>query len=518
MASGTLRFVLGDQLSRRVASLRDIDRERDVVLMVEVGAEATYVRHHPKKIAFLYSAMRHFAEDLRSDGITVDYVRLDDPDNAGSFRGELVRAVERHGPERVVVTECGECRVEADMRGWEGACSVPVEIRTDDRFLASRDDFAAWAKGRKSLRMESFYRDMRRRHGVLLTGDGKPEGGRWNFDPENRKSLPADARPPEPLREKPDAITRGVLDLVRDRFAGAGHFGDLEPFWFAVTADRAEAAFEHFVETALPDFGDYQDAMRQDAPTLYHAVCSLYLNAGLLDPMAMVRRAERAYHEGHAPLNAVEGFIRQILGWREFVRGVYWHHMPEYADRNALNAVRPLPGFYWTGDTDMNCMAQCIGQTKREAYAHHIQRLMVTGNFALLAGVAPEEVNEWYLIVYADAYDWVTRPNTQGMALFADGGVMGSKPYAASGNYISRMSDYCDHCAYDVKKKDGPKACPFNYLYWNFMIENRDALAGNPRMAVMYRSLDRMTPERVEAIRRDSGRFLDRVCGRKQAA
>ena len=510
--TATLRFVLGDQLSRRVAGLRGIDTARDVVLMAEVQAEATYVRHHPKKIAFLFSAMRHFADALRRDGVTVDYRRLDDRDNRGSLRDELVAAVERHRPERVVVTAPGEWRLLEDMRGWETAAGVPVEIRDDDRFVASPERFAAWAAGRRQLRMEYFYREMRRETGLLMDGPDTPAGGRWNFDAENRQRLPESLKPPPPRRVAPDAVTREVIDLVRRRFDN--HFGELEPFWFGVTAEDAERALEVFVAHALPLFGDYQDAMKQGEKTLYHSVVSLYLNAGLLDPVAVCRRVETAYRSGDVPLNAAEGFIRQIIGWREYMRGLYWLKMPDYAETNVFGADRRLPDFYWTGETDMNCLAQCIGQTKEEAYAHHIQRLMVTGNFALLAGVAPAEVEEWYLIVYADAYEWVELPNVHGMALFADGGVLASKPYAASGKYIDRMSDYCRHCRYDVRKQTGEDACPFNFLYWNFLAEHRERLRRNTRMKMIYGTLNRMKPEKITAMRDAARAFLDAVAPR----
>ncbi len=507
MGVAKLRFVLGDQLSQDISSLEGLDPERDVVLMAEVVEECTYVGHHPKKIAFILSAMRHFAAELSERGVRVDYVKLDDPDNAGSFAGELGRALRRHAPAQVIVTEPGEYRVLADMETWSGRLGVPVEIREDSRFFCSRRDFARWAEGRKAPRMEHFYREMRRKTGFLMEPDNKPVGNRWNFDPENRKRLPVDVTPPEPKGFEPDDVTRAVLDLVENRFGQ--HFGDLEPFWFAVTAAQAEKVFAHFVKTALARFGDYQDAMAQDQDILFHSVISLYLNAGLLDPATVCRRVERAYREGAAPINAVEGYIRQILGWREYVRGIYWLKMPDYAESNALEAHRPLPAFYWTGETDMNCLSQSIGQTKRQAYAHHIQRLMVTGNFALLAGIDPKQVCTWYLAVYADAYEWVELPNTHGMALHADGGYLGSKPYAASGKYIQRMSNYCAHCRYDVKQTLGETACPFNALYWNFLLEQRERLEDNPRMAMPYRNLARMEPARVEAIRRQVESFLE---------
>lgn len=499
-------MVLGDQLSRGISSLRGLDPARDTVLMAEVAREATYVPHHPKKIAFLFAAMRRFAAALAEEGARVRYVRLDDAGNRQSLAGEVARAAAELRPEAVVVTEPGEWRVLEDMRGWREATGLPVEIRHDDRFFCSRQDFARWAEGRRQLRMELFYRAMRRRTGILMRADGQPEGGRWNFDAENRKPLPADARPPRPARFPPDAATREVLELVRGRFGH--HFGALEPFWFAVTRAQALEALEHFVRQALPWFGDYQDAMKQGEDWLFHSALSPYLNCGLLEPREVCAAVERAWREGRAPLNSAEGFIRQVLGWREYVRGVYWLKMPAYAGLNALGARRPLPWFYWTAETDLNCLRQVLDQTRREALSHHIQRLMVTGNFALLAGILPEQVCAWYLAVYADAYEWVELPNTLGMALHADGGYLGSKPYAASGNYIDKMSDFCRRCRYDVAKKNGEDACPLNYLYWNFLVENRAKLGRNPRLAQAYRTLDRLGPERLRAIREDSARFL----------
>jgi deoxyribodipyrimidine photolyase-related protein len=510
--TAALRLVLGDQLNRTVASLADLDRARDVVVLVEVAEEATYVRHHKKKIAFLFAAMRHFAAELEAEGVTVDYVRLDDPANRGGLTDELARAVARHGPERVVVTEPGEYRVRAMMEGWADALDLEVEIRADDRFFCSSEGFERWAAGKKQLRMEFFYREMRRSTGLLMTPSGEPEGGRWNYDQENRKPADAGLAFPGPFRVEPDATTREVLDLVAARFDD--HFGDLEPFGFAVTRAEALRALDRFVARALGAFGDYQDAMVDGEDWLFHSVLSQYLNCGLLLPREVCDAAEAAYREGRAPLNAVEGFIRQILGWREFIRGVYWRYMPDYAERNALDAHRPLPDFYWTGATEMNCLAKVVDQTRREAHSHHIQRLMVTGNFALLLGVEPAEVNEWYLVVYADAYEWVELPNVTGMALFADGGLFASKPYAASGAYIDRMSDFCKSCRYNVKKKNGPDACPFNYLYWNFVLENRDTLQANPRVQPVLRTLERMKPEKIAAVKADARRFLEGLYGK----
>jgi deoxyribodipyrimidine photolyase-related protein len=506
MECDVLRMVLGDQLSEGLSSLADLDPRRDVVLLAEVRAECTYVRHHQQKIVLVLSAMRHFAAELRARGVRVAYVALDDPANTHSLQGEMLRAVAQWRPARIVVTEAAEWRLTEDMRHWHEAAGLEVEIRDDTRFLSRRQDFFAWAHGKRSLRMEFFYRDMRRRSGLLMDGDA-PVGGKWNYDPENRKSLPRGIAVPEAPGFAPDAITRTVMALVGQEFGD--HFGDLAAFAWPVTAADAQVALAAFVRDRLPCFGDWQDAMKTGQWALFHALISTSLNIGLLEPMAVCRAAEAAFAAGHVPLNAAEGFIRQILGWREFIRGIYWRHMPDYGTRNALGATRRLPGFYWSGETAMNCIHQVVRDTASHAYAHHIQRLMIMGNFALLAGLDPDEVDEWYMIVYADAYQWVEMPNTRGMALFADGGIVGSKPYAASGAYINRMSDYCAGCAYDVKDAVGERACPFNYLYWDFMARNRETLGGNNRLAMPMRTLERMDPARVLAMRGRAATFLD---------
>jgi deoxyribodipyrimidine photolyase-related protein len=487
-----------------MSSLRNAEPKRDLVLMAEVAEEATYVRHHKKKIAFLFSAMRHFAKELTDAGWRVDYRRLDDDDNRGSFTGEIERALEQYKPKRIIVTEPGEWRVLQALETWEDQFGLPVDIHEDDRFIASIGEFKDWAEGRKQLRMEYFYREMRRKTGLLMNGD-KPEGGRWNFDQENRKPAKADLIMPSPKRFEPDKTTTEVLKLVGERFGA--HFGDLEPFWFAVTRKDAEAALDHFIAEALPSFGDYQDAMLEDERFLFHSVTSLYLNCGLLDPLDICRRVENAYKQGRTPLNAAEGYIRQIIGWREYVRGIYWLKMPGYVEENFFGHDRPVPDFYWTGKTDMACLSAAITQTKEEAYAHHIQRLMVTGNFAMLAGVDPRALHEWYLIVYADAYEWVELPNTLGMSQFGDGGLLASKPYAASGAYINRMSDHCKSCTYNVKQRTGEKACPFNALYWDFLTRNREKLGDNRRMGPIYRTYDRFDKDEKQRIAKSAKAF-----------
>jgi deoxyribodipyrimidine photolyase-related protein len=507
-AMSVLRIVLGDQLSMDISALKGLEPAVDIVLMMEVIEETSYVPHHKQKLVLVLSAMRHFAEELRQSGVSVDYVELDAPDNRGSLTTEIQRAIARHQPVRLVVTEPGEWRVQVMVDGWEALTGLPVEIREDDRFFASRARFAAWARGRKLWRMEHFYREMRREHEILMERGG-PAGGEWNFDAENRKKLPASTIVPARRRFAPDAATLAVMALVEQLFGE--NFGGIEDFGWPVTRQDALRALQDFIAAGLPRFGDYQDAMKAGAPFLFHALLAPALNLGLLSPREVCQAASAAWRAGAAPLNAVEGFVRQILGWREYVRGVYWRLMPGYENSNALKATRRLPAFYWTGETPMRCLREVVGSTSRYAYSHHIQRLMVTGNFALLAGIAPREIERWYLAVYADAFEWVEMPNTLGMAVFADGGQMASKPYAASGAYIDRMSDFCSGCRYDVKQRTGSDACPFNYLYWAFLIRQKDRLAHNPRLAMPYRALAGWTAERQAAILAEAAGFLDRL-------
>ena len=502
----TLRVLLGDQLSRTVSALRDIDITHDVVLMIEVRAETRYVHHHKQKLVLILSAMRHFALELGDNGIEVDYVQLDASGNTGTFTAELARALRRHHIDRIVVTEPSEWRVWQIVQSWKDLFDTQVEIRVDDRFFCTRDEFAKWADKRNTLRMEYFYREMRRKTGWLIEGD-KPEGGRWNYDADNRKSISAETSIPSALGFEADKITHAVMNLVAQRFND--HFGELESFSWATTRNNALEAMHHFMTHCLPRFGDYQDAMKAGEDFLFHSLLSPYLNIGLLLPREVCEAALTAYRRRNLPLNAVEGFIRQILGWREYIRGIYWLNMPAYAESNYLNATRSLPAFYWTGDTDMNCLHEVIETTRHNAYAHHIQRLMITGNFALLTGIAPDEVETWYLSVYADAFEWVELPNTHGMALYADGGQLASKPYAASASYINRMSDYCTNCAYEPQTKLGPAACPFNYLYWYFMMKNEAQLKANQRMAMPYRTLARMSDEKRLEIVKQANAFLE---------
>ena len=501
----TLRFVFGDQLSTTLSSLEDLGKN-DIVFMTEVNEEATHVKHHKKKLVFIFSAMRHFAHALSRRHDRVIYSYLTDSDNQGSFTKECQRIIQKHNISKIIITEPSEYRVLEAVKSWESLFKIPVEIRQDERFLCSKSRFFSWAKDKKQLRMEFFYREMRKEWDILMDGSN-PVGNQWNYDDENRKSPDKNMIIPDLFKVKEDAITQTVKDMVAEQFSD--HFGDIEPFHYAVTREDALLCLADFINQRLVSYGTYQDAMVMDEPFLYHSLISLYLNCGLLDPLECILEVQKAYHNKKAPLNSVEGFIRQILGWREYIRGIYWLKMPGYDHENGLNAHRSLPDFFWTGQTSMACLKQAITQTKENAYAHHIQRLMVIGNFALLAGLNPVEVNEWFHIVYADAYEWVELPNVSGMVLFADGGVVASKPYAGSGSYINKMSNYCTNCVYSPHEKNGKKACPFNYLYWNFFIENKEHLEKNPRIGMAYRTLARFDDKKQETIQADAMAFFD---------
>ena len=499
-----LILVLGDQLSAGLTSLCEADKGSDFVVMAEVAAEAEYVRHHPKKIALIFAAMRKFAAALRADGWDVRYTQLDDTENAGSIVGELLRRAQETGARVVVATEPGEWRLIEALRD----APLDVTLLSDDRFISSHAEFEAWADGRKALRMEYFYRDMRRKTGLLMEGD-QPAGDKWNYDHDNRKPASGDVTVAGPLTFEPDAVVEDVLAVVEARYGE--NFGEVRPFQFATTRTQALEALDYFIKHALASFGDYQDAMLEGEDYLYHAVLSPYLNIGLLGPLEVCQAVEKAWQTGDVPINAAEGFIRQIIGWREYVRGIYFLEGPEYTQRNILKHTRDLPAFYWGKETRMNCMSQAVDQTRRTAYAHHIQRLMVTGNFALLAGIEPSQVHRWYLEVYADAFEWVEVPNTIGMSQFADGGVIASKPYVSSGAYINRMSNYCKGCHYKVATKTGEEACPFNLLYWHFLDRHRDRFSNNARMGNMYRTWDRMDEDRRETVLVDAGKWLAKL-------
>ena len=502
-------LVFGDQLNTDASVFDGADRDRDVIWMAEASSEATVVWSHRQRIVLFLAAMRHFRDRLRADGWTVDYTALDEVNHPGTLGGVLAAFLEERRPEEVRCTHPGEHRI---LRGVEQVCrraGVPLTICEDRRYFCSLEEFRKHAAGRKELRMEYFYREMRRRYGILME-NGKPVGGEWNYDEENRGSFgrkgPEDV--PVPVIFPPDAVTREVMELVASRFPD--HPGSLETFGWPVTREDALRALEGFVSGRLGGFGRWQDAMWPGEPWLWHSLLSSSLNIGLLVAAEVVAAAEKAWRDGRAPLAAVEGFIRQILGWREYVRGIYWMHMPGYEERNALGASEPLPGFYWTGETPYACLSDALGQTLRYGYAHHIQRLMVTGLYALLVGVNPRKLHEWYLAVYVDAVEWVEMPNTIGMSQYADGGLMASKPYIASGKYIQRMSGYCQRCPKNPALSIGAEACPFTTLYWDFMMRHEKVLRANPRAAMQVRQLERLDEttraairEAAEAVRRD---------------
>jgi deoxyribodipyrimidine photolyase-related protein len=496
----TLILILRDQLARDAAVFDDADPAHAAVAMTEADANRGRFPEHKQRLALGWAAMRHVRDDLRERGWTVHYESADAPDRSEGVPDFLRRQLAEHQPERVVVTEPGRYNL---LEAIEEVCKeagVSLEVHADDHFLATHDTFEQWAEGRKELTLEYFYREQRRAHDVLLTDDGDPVGGEWNFDDNNRESFGADG--PGMVPEGPsfdrDATTEAVLDLIRTEYADAP--GALDTFRWPVTPAQAEAALDDFIEHRLPQFGTYQDAMWTGRSFLYHSRLSAALNLKLLDPLNVVQRAEAAYHDGHAPINAVEGFIRQILGWREFVRGVYWLYAPEYVERNALDATEDLPGFYWTGDTDMRCLSECAGQVAEHGYTHHIPRLMVLGLFGLLYGVDPQQMNAWHEAMYVDAWEWVSSPNMVGMALYADGGTVGTKPYTASGKYINRMSNYCSHCRYDPDAATGEDACPFTSLYWNFLDRHQERFSGNRRMNFQLANVRRKDDDELEAI------------------
>ena len=507
-----LIVVLGDQLDLDAAAFDGFDAGLDAVWMAEVAEESTHVwSSKPRTVMFL-AAMRHFALALQAAGRPLHYTRLDAPGNAGSLGAQLQADTLRLRPARLVMSAPGDWRVLKAIQAVAEANNLPLEVREDRHFFVTPREFAAHARGRKSLRMEYFYRQQRKLHGVLMQGDGQscePAGGQWNFDADNREAFDAAGPGAVPPRTsfQPDAVTREVIELVNIRFAQ--HPGRLDSFEWPVTRAQALQSLQAFIKERLPLFGRYQDAMWPGNPWLYHAHLSAVLNLKLLNPREVVAAAEAAYRDGHAPLASVEGFIRQILGWREYVRGIYWTQMPGYLERNALDAQEDLPAWYWTGATDMACLHDALAQTLTHGYANHIQRLMVTGLYALMLGVQPKQVHAWYLAVYVDAVEWVELPNTHGMSQYADGGLMGSKPYIATGKYIQRMSPHCKGCRFDPAQRSGDDACPFTTLYWDFLMRHRATLAKNPRMALQVKNVARLTDaqrqavnERAAAIRR----------------
>ncbi len=506
-----LVLVLGDQLDHASAAFDGFDPAGDRVLMVEATGESTHVWSHKARTTLFLSAMRHFALDLRARGWTVDYRALGD-DDACDLADILAARIAHHRPRGLVLVEPGEWRLERALRALTQRCGVALDLRDDRHFMMSRAGFTDWARRYKQPRMEFFYRHMRERHGILMEG-GQPIGGRWNFDAENRAGFGrrGPGLVPPPLRFAPDELTRAVIAEVEAKFAG--HPGSTADFDWPVTRAEALAALADFVDHRLELFGHHQDAMWTGQPWLWHARISASMNLKLIGPREVIDAAVHAWQTRALPLQSVEGFVRQVLGWREFIRGMYWLDMPGLREANHFGHVRALPRWYWTGETHMQCMRAAVGQTLQYGYAHHIQRLMVTGQFALLAGIDPRQVEDWYLAVYVDAVEWVELPNVAGMTLYANGGRFTSKPYVASGAYIQRMSNYCEGCRYEPTARTGDRACPVTVLYWNFLDRHETDLAGNPRTALMVKNLVRMSEAERATIRAQATRMLEGLDG-----
>lgn len=501
-------WIMGDHLSPTHPGLSGGPRPDAVVLFIESRKRGGWLRYHQQKLVLVYAAMRHFAAELRAAGWQVDYHHL--PDTPDFFTA-LEQHVARHRPERILLLDPNDHPTAQAVHRWRKKLTVPLELLPNHFFLCGREEFRTWAKGGKRLLMEHHYRRMRQEHDLLLDACGQPEGGAWNLDAENRHTFAeyAKSRPPRsrtPIREEPDAITREVIELVSHEFPD--HPGRAHRFWLPVDRAGALRWLQRFIAERLSHFGPYEDTMSADDPLLYHSILSPALNLGLLSPRECIDAAIAAYRAGNAPLNSVEGFVRQIAGWREFVNGIYWLKMPGYVEENQLGATRPLPGWLYTGETEMRCLRTCLHQVRDTAFNHHIQRLMVLGNFFMLAEIAPREVLRWYLEMYCDAFDWVMAANVIGMILHADGGLMATKPYVAGSGYIAKMSDYCHGCAYSPAQKTGPGACPFNYLYWAFYDRHGPHFAKNPRVAMMVRTWEKKTAGDKAAIRESTAAFL----------
>lgn len=505
-----LVVILGDQLNRDSSAFDGFDPKTDRVWMAEVQEESTHIKSSKQRIAIFLSSMRHFAKSLNEDHIPLSYTLMDHPTNAHSLEGELLKAITTLHPQRLVMTTPGDWRVLEKIRTVAKKNNLTLEIRPDRYFYSTVEEFSTYAKGRKQLRLEYWYRELRKKYGILME-KGKPIGGEWNYDQENRSAFDKKIGPPvipPPLRFAPDFITEKVIDLVNEIFKD--HPGSveatLEGFGWSTTREEALLVMKDFISQRLSLFGQFQDALWTDESWLFHAHLGSALNLKLISPQEVVDATLVAFEKGKVPLSSTEGFIRQILGWREYIRGIYWLQMPDYLESNALNAKHALPDFYWNGDTSMHCLKQTITQSLRTGYAHHIQRLMVTGLYALMFGVAPKEIHAWYLSMYVDAVEWVELPNVIGMSQFADGGLMASKPYIATGKYIHRMSNYCEGCSFNPEETIGETACPFTTLYWDFLITHESLLAKNPRMALQVRNLSRMTDETKQAIRKQAER------------
>jgi deoxyribodipyrimidine photolyase-related protein len=494
----TLRLILGDQLNLQHPWYAERDPSILYVLM-EIRTETDYVWHHIQKACAFFAAMEAFAANLQQLGHAVHYLKLDDPANQQSIAANCGNLIQQHQIKKFEYQLPDEYRLDEMLKAYSKQLGIASQVYDTEHFFSSRDELGLFFASKKGLLMETFYREMRKKHGILLNGK-EPAGGKWNFDEENRRKLPKNHKPYPPLLFNNDV--RPQYDRLVQ--AGVKTIGSINPeqFYWPINREQAHELLQHFTAYCLPLFGTFQDAMHTDEWSIYHARLSFAMNSKMLSPKEVVQAAIAAWQSatGEIGINQLEGFIRQILGWREYMRGIYWLKMPDFADLNYFEHSRKLPDWYWTGKTKMNCLKQSIGQSLEHAYAHHIQRLMITGNFALLAGIDPDDVDSWYLGIYIDAIQWVEITNTRGMSQFADGGITGSKPYTASANYIHKQSNYCEQCKYDRSKRIGDDSCPFNSLYWNFHDQHRTKLQHNPRLSMVYRLWDKMTPQDREAI------------------
>ncbi|MFB1081917.1 cryptochrome/photolyase family protein [Jeotgalibacillus sp. JSM ZJ347] len=495
------RWIFGNQLCHELPIVKEADKEHDVFLMIEAESRSTWQHYHKQKLVLIFSAMRHFAAELEDKGYRVDYREAD------SFEDAWKAHANEFEPEKVFYTLHMDYRMTQAMKKWEKSLSgIDVEV-LDARplFLLTAEEIKGELKGDGPWKMDPFYRRMRKRLDVLIE-DEDPVGGKWSFDQDNRKSAKSDTTFTTARSFRPDDITKEVMEKVEKQFKD--NPGEIKPFRWAVTRKEALQALNQFIKERLETFGTYQDAMLQGDDFMSHSLLSSSINIGLLTPMEVVRKAEQAYLDGEVPLNSAEGFIRQIIGWREFIRGVYLKKMPDYGDVNKFNHQRDLPSFFWDAETDMNCMHESIRPVVEHAYNHHIQRLMVIGNYATLFGLSPQQTADWFNEMYIDAHDWVVLPNVLGMALYADGGVLSTKPYVASGKYINKMSNYCGSCKYNVKHQTEEDACPFNALYWHFLDRHADTLSNNHRMGLVYKQWQKRDPDVKRAILEKAERVL----------
>ncbi len=507
-----LIIIFGDQLDHESAAFDSFDAKQDAMWMAEVAAQANPEWSHKLRIAFFFSAMRHFRDELKKNKLTVHYTELPADgrkDRGNDFAEVLAADCKKLKPEKLIAVMPGDHSVKQGIEDFAKEAGIELEWREDRHFFCTLDDFAEWADGRKEMVMEMFYRQMRKRKNILMDDDGKPVGGEWNFDKDNRDTFGkagTDGLPSDPA-VKPDQLTREVLDLVAKRFADSP--GSLAHWTLPVTRKDAIKYLDGFIKERLPLFGRFEDAMWDSEVRLYHSRLSALLNIKLLNPRECVEKAVKAYHSGDAPINSVEGFVRQLLGWREFIRGVYWLQMPQYIELNALDADLEVPQFLWDGDTEMACVRDCMQSVIDHAYAHHIPRLMVLGQLCLLLGVHPRRFHDWHMAMYLDAIDWVSLPNTLGMSQYGDGGIVGTKPYCASGKYIDRMSPYCKQCKFDPGKATGENACPFTTLYWSFLDRHHSKFKGNRRMAFQVKNLERKSDDDFKAIRKQTKKLLN---------